>query len=274
MSKITTSLTLPLGALALACAAAFTHVSAFAADDDDVIDPDRPDVVESSKTVGKGRLQLETSVQWDRLRDDTSHERTLSTPTLLRIGLGDAAELRFETDGRTVTHATDPATGEHATLAGYADTAVGVKWHLTDGQGSRPSLGLLVDATLPSGSPDLRGKGVRPFISLPAEWDLGHGWELTAMPGIGIESNDDDARYGYALFAVTIEKEITRRLHGFAELAAPQIARARNGGTQVQFDTGVTWLVNKDCQLDASIVHGLNYRTPDLGLAFGISIRR
>lgn len=36
----------------------------------------------------------------------------------------------------------------------------------------------------------------------------------------------------------------------------------------------LSWLVNKDCQLDVAVVHGLNRRSPDLGLAFGISLRR
>jgi len=32
--------------------------------------PDRPNVAESSQVVGKGRLQLETGLQWERRRDD------------------------------------------------------------------------------------------------------------------------------------------------------------------------------------------------------------
>jgi hypothetical protein len=258
---------------ALACAAAVVH-SAHAADDDDTINPDRPGVAESSGTVGKGRVQLETSVQWDRLRDDESHERTLSTPTLLRLGLGEATELRFETDGRTVTHAVEPASGERSTQAGYADTSVGFKWHVFDQAGGRPALGLLVDALLPSGSRDLRGKGVRPSLRVPVEWDLGSGWHVEGTPGVGVDSDDAGVRYGYGVLAATVDKGITERLHGFAELAAPQIAHAAHGGTQAQVDAGVTWLVNKDCQLDASLVHGLNRRTPDLSLAFGISVRR
>jgi hypothetical protein len=32
--------------------------------------------------------------------------------------------------------------------------------------------------------------------------------------------------------------------------------------------------VNRDCMLDVMVVHGLNRNTPDLSLAFGISVRR
>ena len=62
--------------------------------------PDRPDFVESSDVVGKGRVQLETSVAWERDRAGAVKTRLASTPTLLRIGTGEDWELRFETDGR------------------------------------------------------------------------------------------------------------------------------------------------------------------------------
>jgi hypothetical protein len=273
MSSMTRNRFLPLAA-AILCGLAANAASA--AGDDDAINPDRPGVVETSQVVGKGRIQLETSLQWDRLRDDSSHERTLSTPTLLRFGLGESTELRFETDGRNLIHASEPGTGVHTTTAGWADTDVGLKWHLKDapeGAGA-PALGVLLHATLPSGSRDLRGHGLRPSLRLVAEWELPHGLSLGVMPGLGVDSDDDGARYGYGILAASLGKEFTERLHGFVELAAPQIAHAAHGGTEASFDTGLTYLVNKDCQVDVQLVHGLNHRTPDLSLAFGVSVRR
>jgi hypothetical protein len=58
------------------------------------------------------------------------------------------------------------------------------------------------------------------------------------------------------------------------ELAAPQVTPASHGGTQASFDTGLTYLLNKDCQVDVQLMHGLNRRTPDASLAFGLSVRR
>jgi hypothetical protein len=240
--------------------------------DDDGISTDRPDFVESSQVVGKGRIQLETSVQWERDRHADPQSRTLSTPTLLRIGVGESTELRIETDGRNVIH----SSGE-ATVAGYADTALGVKWHLADQQGEgfgAPSMGVLLHADLPRGSRALRGHGVRPSLRLAAEWDLAGGYSFGVMPGLGQESDDDGRRYGYGILAATLGKEFNERVRGFVELAAPQIARSTHGGTQASFDTGLTYLVNKDVQVDFSLTHGLNRRTPDLSLAFGLSIRK
>jgi hypothetical protein len=261
--------------LAACCMAlSFAASSAHAGDDDDSIDPDRPGFAESSAVVGEGRVQLETSIQWERQRGDAEHTRTLSTPTLLRVGVDPAFELRLETDGRTIIHASDSGSGEHTTTAGYADTSLGFKWRFAEQKGKQPSLALLGDVLLPSGSGALRGKGARPALYLPAGWELGQGLSVEFMPGVGVDSDDSGRRYRFGFLALSLDKEINKQLHGFVELAAPQIARAAHGGTQAVIDGGFTWQVSNDAQLDVSLIHGLNKRTPDLSLAFGVSVRR
>ena len=255
--------------LVLACSAQFAH-----ADDGDVINPDRPNVANSSQVVGDGRLQLEIGVDWERQRNDDLHVRALSTPALLRIGLGDTTELRIETDGRSIEHERDPATHARTTTAGWDATSIGFKWHLADGEGVHPALGLIGSAALPSGSSALRVKGVLPQLVLAAEWDLPKGWSLAVSPGAGADVDDDGARYHYGILAASLGKQFTERVQGFLEVAAPQIASASHGGDWMQVDAGVSWRLNKNCQVDAMVVHGLNRNTPDLGLAFGLSLRR
>lgn len=253
--------------LALAC----VHARA---DDNDTISPDRPNFVNSSQTVGQNRFQLEGGLQWARERDPDAHLRTLTTPLTLRYGLGDAFELRLETDGRTIVHAVDPSGGAHSTVAGYADSALGFKWHIADQHGAVPSYGLIATVTPPSGSRALRGQGARPVAYLPAEWDFSHGWSLGVMPGIGVDHNDGGARFTYAVMAASLGKAFTPRLNGFLELALPQIAHGADGGTRAGVDTGATWLVNKDCAVDFIVQRGLNRATPDWSVGFGISFRR
>ena len=263
---------IPLSTFACLLAGALSLPAARA--DDDTINPDRPDVANSSQVVGAHRVQLEAGVEWDRQRDPDVHVRTLTTPTLLRIGLSDALELRVETAGRMIAHASDPATSAHTVDAGWAESAAGVKWHLADQDGTRPSVGIIAEVALPTGSKALRGTGFRPSLNVPLEWDLGGDWSLGVMPGVGRDSDDAGAHSTYGVFGAALGKAFSERLHGFAELAAPRIARAAHGGTQAVADAGVTWLVNRDCMLDAMVVHGLNRNTPDLSLAFGVSIRR
>lgn len=231
---------------------------------------DRPDYVESSAVVGKGRLQVETSVAAERDRSDGVTERTTSTPTLVRIGVADSLELRLETDGRV--HAWSDAAGGHNDR-GYADTAVGVKWHARDAIGGAPSIGVLLHADLPSGSKALRGEGVRPSLRVTGEWELPDDMSLGVMPGIASDTSADGRRFASANIGAVLGKEWTPRLRSFVEVAAPQIARARNGGTMLRAGAGVAWLLNDDCQFDAAFGRGLNRRTPDLSVTVGVSFR-
>jgi hypothetical protein len=228
---------------------------------DDGIVTDRPDFVESSNVVGTGRLQLETSVAIDR--GDARHERTASTPTLLRYGVGDTLELRLETDGRVHTP------GD----SGYADVAAGVKWHLADAQDGKPSLGMLVHADLPSGSRSQRGQGVRPSLRLVAEWELPGDMSLGVMPGLA-SNTAASGRYVHGILGVVLGRQFSDTLRGFVEIAAPHIARVRHGGTEATFDVGGAWLLTDTLQLDTMVSRGLNRRTPDLSWTVGLSFKR
>ena len=236
----------------LASIALLAPLSAVAGDDDGIV-TDRPDFVESSNVVGRGRFQIETSVLAERDKTDGVRARTYSMPTLLRYGVGDVLELRLETDGRTVQHA-----GSEGTSAGYADTALGVKWHVQDEAPGRPSVGVLLHADLDSGSRTWRGQGVRPSLRVAAEWELPGDLALGVMPGI---------------LGVVLGKELTPTWRAFVEVAAPQIARSANGGTVATFDTGMAWLLSDRCQLDAMLALGLNRRTPDAALTVGLSFK-
>ncbi|MFC0252597.1 transporter [Massilia consociata] len=239
----------------------------------DSINAGRPDFVESSNVVGKGRLQLETGVVWERDRGGGGRERILSTPTLLRIGVADTVELRVETAGRVVRHASE--NGERATQAGYGDAALGVSWHAMDAAGSLPSVGVLLSADLDTGSRAFRGQGVRPSLRVVGEWDLPNGYALGVMPGIGVERDDGHGgRYRYGILGVIVAKSFGERLRGLVEVAMPHIARSAHGGTQASFDVGAAYLLSRDVQIDAMLSRGLNSRTPDLALTVGLSIRR
>ena len=244
--------------------------AAFAAEES--IATDRPDFVESSNVVGRGRLQVETSFLLERDRNAGVRTRVLSTPTLLRIGAGDSLELRVETDGRAIAHETG-ADGARSTTAAWSDTAVGLKWHVTDGGGALPSVGVLLHADLANGSAVVRGQGVRPSLRMVGEWEFGDAMSLGLMPGVGIERNEAGTRYRYGILGLVVGKELNERVRGFAEVAMPQIAHVRDGGTQASFDLGAAWLLSDSVQVDAMVARGLNSRTPDLAVTVGLSLK-
>lgn len=243
--------------------------------DDDALVTDRPDFVESSLTVGKGRVQIETSVAYDRGKQDVLRVRTWSTPTLLRVGFAKDWELRVETDGRGRARIEDSASGARETLSGWNDVAIGAKWHLQDGDEKRnvPSTALLAHLDFDSGSGAFRGNGLRPSLRYVAEWEFADDWSLGVMPGVFSAKDADGSRYTGGILAITVGKSFSDTFRGFVELSGEELTSKRHGGNVANARAGVAYLLSKDVQLDTAIAAGLTRETPDVGVTLGLSIR-
>jgi hypothetical protein len=244
-----------------------------AADEKDQIITDRPDFVESSNVVGAGHFQIETSVAMDRNKANGIKERSYSTPTLLRFGISDNLEARIETDGRMRVITDDLNTGTHSTENGYADVSLGVKWHVADEQGARPSMGILAHVDLDSGSGPFRAAGRGGSLRLAAEWELPDEMGLGIMPGIAWQHNDNGERYTSGIFGIVLGKNWSERCRTFIEYSAPQIARSRNGGMVTTFDVGASYLLTDTVQVDSALSRGLNKNTPDWSWTVGLSLK-
>lgn len=251
------------GALAAQCAVAA----------EEPIATDRPDVVESSDVVGRGRFQIETSLAFERDKSGATRSRVRSTPTLLRIGVGDTWELRLETDGR-LRSTVDDAAGR-ARTSGQADGSIGLKWHMQDGDDatSRAGIGWLFHVDVDSGSAPFRGQGLRPSVRMVAEWELPHDFGVGVMPGLFVDRNADGRRFVGGILAAVVSRSLTERLRAFAEVSATQLASTRNGGHVVAFDAGLAYLLTRDMQLDVAVARGLTRSTPDFAWTVGWSAR-
>ena len=249
--------TIPAFALALLC------LSGTAAHADDSINTDRPDIANGADVVGGGHWQLETGLAGDKSRDG----RSLSTPLLLRVGLSEDWELRIDGDGY------QRQSGGGASLHGWGDVGLGSKWHWRDGDGLTPSLGVLGHVSFATGSGAFRGQGTRPELDLAMEWDLGKGYDLSVMPGLYRDSNDAGQHYTGGVLALSLGKAIDDKTHGFVELAGQQLASNRNGGKLVTLDTGVSYALSNDTQVDAAVFRGLNHASPDWQWTVGFSVR-
>jgi hypothetical protein len=249
-------------------------VSALArAEEPDTIATDRPDYVESSNVVGNGRFQIETSVAQERKKSYGFSQKTLMTPSLLRLGISDSVELRLETDGRIRETTISPSSGIRAVESGYADISIGAKWHMLEENGLLPSLGLLIHADLDSGSTPFRAPGKNGSLRLVSEWALPREFSLGVMPGIVTQRGEDGERFTSALFGIVLGKSWNDRFRTFFEFSAPQIARSRNGGSIAQFDIGGAYLLAESVQVDAALSRGLNSGAPDWSWTIGFSIK-
>src|ERR1051326_2205415 len=218
--------------------------------DDQSINADRPGIADGSMTVGKGAFQIETGAE----RDDASHERDLSTPTLLRYGLANDFELRVESEG--YQRILDDGSG-------WAPVSIGFKSHFLepDKAKHRPSLGIIGRVFVPSGSGEFRSHHTTGDLRLAADLDLDDQWSVT--PNAGVEFDD---QHTAALAAMTIQYNITQRLNVFVD------GGYQSKPSSLLLDAGAAWIINPRTQLDFSIgwgAHGGD--TPNVFWSAGIS---
>jgi hypothetical protein len=260
----------PMLLAVLALAAASAAPRSANAQSIDPIATDRPDFVESSRTVGAGRWQVESSVAFERDDEDGFRAEAFSTPTLLRIGLGDHWEARFETDGWI--DARLRGGGTRVSVDGAADIAVGLKYALPEPTGSGPAQAWLFHLDLPTGNSAFRGEGVRPSLRWVGEWSLTDAWSLGVMPGVILDDDGEDD-FLAGIFGVVVGRAWSPTFRSFAEVALPQIVGTDNGGTEAYLNLGSAWLLGSDAQLDAAVSAGLNQRSVDAAATVGFSVR-
>lgn len=236
---------------------------------------DRPDFVESSSVVGKGRLQVEAAMSFERDASNGTRTRTRSTPMLWRMGVSETWEVRVESDGFIRSRTVDGTTGAAGTVSGFGDASLGVKWHMRDGDEAHgtPSVAWLAHVDTDSGSSALRGHGARPSLRMVAEWELPKDFSFGVMPGIVLDRGDDGSRFTAGILAVVLGKEWSPAWKSFIEVAGQQLTSRRHGGSVVTLDGGVSYLITPSVQVDMSVARGLTRTSPDFTWGAGLSVR-
>jgi Putative MetA-pathway of phenol degradation len=232
----------------------------------DRISTDRPDFVESASAVGKGRIQVETSVALSDMSLGGIDITTWTTPTLVRVGVSEVLEFRLESDWLTRSEEKSGA----GPSDGIADVSLGLKWHVADQRPGKPAVAVIVHTDLPTGSDDTGSPGTRPSLRVTSEWDLGSDFGLGVMPGIRFDRDGPD-RFVSGVLGVAVGKGWTPEFGSFVEVALEQIAGERHGGTLGWVGFGATYLMSDFWQLDTALSLGLNDRSTDVGVTVGIS---
>jgi len=230
----------------------------------DRIDTDGPDFVESTESVAQGRLQFETGPQTTIDRRNGAHLTTTTTPLLLKAGVGNGGELRLETDGYTRSSGPDAAGVRSAGQVGMADTAIGFKWHTQDNQAGTmvPALAWIAHLELPTGSPALRGLGLRPSLRAVLGWELPGDNTLGVMPGVKVDTREDGHRYFSGILGVVAGHWWTPRLRSFVEAQADSIARVQDGGVILYKNVGAAYVLTDDWQIGGRAGWAANSNTP------------
>jgi Putative MetA-pathway of phenol degradation len=246
------------------------------AEDDDLINADRPGLAEGSGVVGHGRVQIETGLQFEARHEDSVRARALLFPTLLRIGIGDRFEVRVEGNTFTTLSITDEAGGSAAStrLSGLAPFSLGGKYRFQESTGAdHPGIGVLARIVPAWGTGDFRAGRTAGDLRLAVDWDLAPRVSVNPNAGIGVYEGDEDRTFTVGLFAVTLAYAPAPTVSLFVDAGA-QTPELPGRGSVIVIDVGVAVIATRNIQIDISAGSGARGNTPPHPfIAAGISLR-
>lgn len=228
---------------------------------------DRPDFTESSSAVGKGVLQLESGITFTDFRNGTN---VMTVGEILaRWGVADKVELRF----LLPTYARESGSG--ASASGFLSTSVGLKYELSEGNGSGfiggMEAALIAATTVPTGTGDFESSSWEPVAVLCTSWELGPNAGIGTNVGLARPAGDEQ-RYTTLWASVALGVGITEAVSAFFELYGFNREEERGPNTAT-FQTGTVYLLNPDLQFDARIARRLTDRGVDFLVGAGLSWR-
>ncbi len=227
---------------------------------EDAIATDRPNFTNSAQTVGAGRVQIEAGAT--AVRQGTSRSSSIGE-ALVRVGVGRRAEVRVgvpsyltQRDGERVT--------------GFDNALLETKITLS----SRGKLrtGLLLGSILPTGSRSVAVRSFQPHATLAVD--------VTVSPKVSLGFNlgaanlsDGTSRFSQGFASGTVGFSLTPKTGAFAEVFA--FNRTQPGGSSRKyFDTGLTYGLTPNLQLDARVGFGLNNGVGGLDYYYGAGVSR
>lgn len=238
----------------------------------DQIATDRPDFVEASVAVGRGRVQLESGYTYIQDRADGKKVVRHSYPeALLRIGMfADWFELRI---GQNLGGEFDSAV--HGSVHGGEDLYLGMRFDLTEQKGVLPEMSLIFQTLVPTGHSAFTAKQMLPGFNLLYGWDIVEDkWTLGASTQLNRRVDDSSHFYAEFAQAFTLGHKWTPRLGQYTEwftlVPCGAITEAR---TEHYLDGGFTYLITDNFQVDIRAGMGLNRAANDFFAGSGFGVR-
>ncbi len=231
---------------------------------------DRPDQTESSSTIKKGSLQIESGFlfyQTEEKRfindiergDGIERKKNIYFPTtLFRLGLTEKLELRilnqyqFQIFGSNLAH-------------GFNDLEVGLKMQLFQKENSFTEIAFLSHVLLPTApslfSEDTFGSINKLCVSHNLNSKIGLGYNL----GYNYFNN----RLSDFTYSFVIGFELTEKMNAFLE---PYGKISELNDSESNVNMGITYLIKDNLQLDYSFGTGLNNKFNFMSIGCSINV--
>jgi len=224
---------------------------------------DRPDQTESSSTILKESLQIESGMLFGSVKDDFFSEEILLAPSVLwRYGITNKIELRLLTEFASVKDKLS-----NNTVSGVSDLQIGAKIQLLKKEDTNTEIAFLSHVIVPTAKDEL---SLNEFGVINK---LAVSHTLSDIIGLGYNIGYDyfgsgNGNFTYSLaLGFGISGKIGFYIESFGEIAEFKDHLSN-------FDTGLTYLLKENSQLDVSFGVGLNHKMNYVSLGYSLNISK
>lgn len=236
--------------------------------------PARPGLGTPACTMAPGRVSVETALA-DWTLDKQGGDRTdtvLIGDSLTRIGLTDTIEAQV--GWMPAGYVRDRSGGVVTRATRSGDMTLGLKANFASPDGSGLSIAVQPFVTVPVGRTPVGAGDWSTGVAVPATFDLSQAVNFEFTPEIDAAVDQDGrgrhlAMSGVAGIAVAASDALTITLED--EVVRDDDPAGRT--TQDLVSLSLAWMARDDLQLDIGAVAGLDRRSPDAELYFGLSRR-
>lgn len=221
---------------------------------------DRPDQTESAVTVPLNSLQIETGFAYESLEENSIPIKNYSlASTLIRYGIIDFLELRF--GGAYLI------TEEEININGLGNLFAGIKANFLTEDINPFDFALLVHSFLPIGSSAFKPEKAEPQVIAAVSKSISEEVSLSVNLGGRYSSLFDKMTYQYsAAMGISLTNKLSTFLEAYGNFT-PSVSPIHN------FDTGLTYLLSDDLQLDLSGGKGISGIESFWFVSTGVSLR-
>jgi hypothetical protein len=221
---------------------------------------DRPDQTESSTTIGKGNLQIESGFFIGFEGNKSSNRQILAPTNLFRFGLTKNIELRLLSQYETFKNSKE-------SIQGISDIEIGTKIQLFKKESSSTEIAFLSQLILPTGSIELSNEKYgtinKILVSHTINERVGIGYNL----GYNYFGEKEEA-FTYTLaLGIAINDKVGVYIEPYGEII--------NFDEHIaNFNAGLTYLANNNLQFDFSFGNGINTRMNFISVGFSWLFKR
>ncbi len=229
----------------------FTNIKTFAQE----LVTDRPDQTESSVTVPKRSLQIESGIMFTDWKENSFNiKQTLLPTALFRYGVTSGIELRLVAQNEKLKNDSEK-------INGLSDFEIGTKVQVLKKEDINTEIAFIAHLILPTAKKELTNDK----LGVVSKLAFSHAVNDAIEVGYNIGYNNfgfDDGSITYSLVAGF---SITDKISAYAE---PYGEYFNLKDLYINADTGITYLLRENFQLDLSFGAGLNNKMKYLALGF------